>query len=64
MKSNIDISPLELETLMKWFETLDPKPHVIRLTAENTGIGTHIRAEIEMGDGEGRFKDITDYESW
>jgi len=61
---SIDISPTELETLMSWLETFDPKPHVIHIVATATGIGTHYRAEIETSEGEGRFKDLTDYENW
>lgn len=63
-KRSIDISPTELETLMNWVNTFDPIPHVIRVTATATGIGTHLRAEIETGEGEGRFKDLTDYDNW
>jgi len=61
---SIDISPTELETLMSWLETFDPKPHVIHIVAAATGIGTALRAEVETAEGEGRFKDLTDYESW
>jgi hypothetical protein len=63
-KSSIDISPNEVATLVEWIGSFDPIPHVIRVTATATGIGTHLRAEVETADGEGRFKDLTDYESW
>ena len=61
---SIDISPTELETLTDWISTFDPKPHVIKIIATATGIGTHLRAEVETSEGEGRFKDLTDYENW
>ena len=61
---SIDISPTELETLMKWIETFDPKPRVIHIVAAATGIGIALRAEVETAEGEGRFKDLTDYENW
>lgn len=60
----IDISPTEIATLTAWLDRMDPKPHVIKITATATGIGTHLRAEIETSEGEGRFKDLTDYENW
>lgn len=61
---SIDISPIELETLVEWVNTFDPQPRVIKITATATGIGTSLRAEVETAEGEGRYKDLTDYESW
>lgn len=63
-KSIIDISAVELRTLVEWVEKLEVEPPKIRLIASHTGIGLHIRAEVETSEGEGQFKDITDYESW
>jgi hypothetical protein len=63
-KRSIDISPTELETLMTWVNSFDPLPHSVRIIATATGIGTALRAEIETAEGEGRFKDLTDYENW
>jgi hypothetical protein len=63
--NKLDIGINELKTLMEWLETVEPlKPYVIRLSAEKTGIGTSIRAEIETKEGEGLWKDLTDYSSW
>ena len=64
MKSEISISPLEIAILIDWIATLDPQPRQVRIVATPTGIGTHLRAEVEQGEGEGRWKDLTDYESW
>lgn len=61
---SITISPAELETLSKWVESFNPLPHSVRIIATATGIGTALRAEIETAEGEGRFKDLTDYDSW
>lgn len=61
---SISFSVIELETLVKWINTMDPQPHVVKVTASPTGIGTVLRAEIETGEGEGRFKDLTDYDNW
>lgn len=63
-RRSINISPKELEKLMKWIDTFDPKPHSIHIEATATGIGTALRAEFETAEGEGRYKDLTDYESW
>jgi len=49
---------------MEWLETIDPKPHVIYLSTEQTGIGRATRAEIKTAEDEGRWKDLTDYNSW
>ena len=47
---SITIGITELETLVKWINTMDPQPHVVKIVATDTGIGTHYRAEIESGD--------------
>lgn len=60
----INISPKELETLVEWLDTFDSKPHQVAIIAEETGIGTYLRAEVETANGEGRWKDLSDYESW
>jgi len=61
---SINISPTELETLIEWINTFNPKPNRIKIIAHLTGIGTALRAEVETQEGEGRFKDLTDYENW
>ena len=63
-QNSIDISPTEVATLAEWIGSFDPIPRVIKITATATGIGTHLRAEVETGEGEGRFKDLTDYDNW
>jgi hypothetical protein len=61
---SINIGPAELETLVQWVNTFDPAPRVIKIIATETGIGCALRAEVETSEGEGRFKDLTDYENW
>lgn len=58
------ISPKEVETLTEWIKDMDPQPHKITLIGGSTGIGFCLRAEIETAEGEGLWKDITDYENW
>jgi len=58
------ISPKELESLTEWIKPMDPQPHKITLIGGSTGIGFCLRAEIETAEGEGLWKDITDYENW
>ena len=61
---SIQISPKELLALVEWISTFETSPHVIKIITVPTGVGTAIRAEIETSESEGRFKDLTDYESW
>jgi hypothetical protein len=63
-KYQLMISPKELESLTEWIKPMDPQPHKITLIGGNTGIGFCLRAEIETAEGEGLWKDITDYENW
>jgi len=58
------ISPKELESLTEWIKDMDPQPHKITLIGGSTGIGFCLRAEIETVEGEGLWKDLTDYENW
>jgi hypothetical protein len=60
----ITITPKELNTLMEWIGSMDSSPHVIKIISRDTGIGRSLRAEIETDEGEGHFKDLTDYENW
>jgi hypothetical protein len=54
----------ELYDLYKWIDDMDPKPRLIKIYSTQTGIGQSLRAEIDNGEGEGIYKDFTDYESW
>ena len=54
--TSITIGITELETLVKWINTMDPQPHVVKIVATATGIGTHYRAEIESGDGRSKVR--------
>ena len=63
-KQTVQISTIELETLYNWINNLDPKPRIFKIIATATGIGTHLRVEYETAEGEGCFKDITDYDNW
>ena len=58
------ISPKELQTLVDWVAKLDPQPHKIALISGSTGIGSWLRAEIEISESEGLWKDVTDYDNW
>ena len=61
---SIVIGITEIETLIKWINTMDPQPRVVKIVSTATGIGTHYRAEVETTESEGRFKDLTDYDTW
>ena len=63
--TEVQISPTELLKLMDWIATFERPPRVIKLiSGPETGIARSVRAEVETAEGEGRYKDITDYESW
>jgi hypothetical protein len=64
MTNRISISPAEVKNLQDWLERLDSIPHSITIIAEQTPIGLALRAEIETKEGEGKWKDLTDYNSW
>lgn len=64
METSIEIGIGELEDLNAWIEKMDPKPRVIKIINTPTGIGVGLRAEVVTQDGEGRWKDLTDYENW
>lgn len=61
---SVEISPKELLVLVEWVSTFDKAPNKIKVISESTAVGTALRAEVETAEGEGRFKDITDYDSW
>jgi hypothetical protein len=49
---------------MEWISTLEDKDFLVEITATPTGIGEVIEASIETAEGQGVWKDLTDYESW
>lgn len=62
--TSIIIGITELETLVEWINTVNPRPHVVKIIVTEIGFGIHYRAEIETTESEGRFKDLTDYDNW
>lgn len=63
--TKVQLTPTELLTLVDWIATFESPPRVINIIHnEQTGLGRGVRAEIETAENEGRYKDITDYESW
>jgi hypothetical protein len=50
---------------MDWIATFENPPQVINIISnDSNGIARSVRAEVETAEGEGRYKDITDHESW
>lgn len=64
MRERMTLNMKEIKRLVEWLESIDPPPDCVDLITHATGIGLSIRAEFETSDGEGRFKDLTDYERW
>jgi hypothetical protein len=63
-KHTLTMGTVELETLNEWIKTFDPPPLNFKLIGGSSGIGFCLRAEVETAEGEGKFKDLTDYENW
>lgn len=62
---SIEISPAELLTLVEWVSTFEKPPTSIKIIQDRkSGIGRSVRCEVETAEGEGRFKDVTDYNNW
>ena len=61
----VELSLEELKTLMEWLAKFESPPRVVSIMqGKQTGIGRGVRAEIETAEGEGCFKDLTDYSNW
>lgn len=58
------ISPKEIQSLVNWIATFEKTPRVIKLIGTQTGIGQALRAEVEITEDEGVYKDLTNYEEW
>jgi hypothetical protein len=63
--TKVQITPTELLSLMDWIATFENPPHAINIIQnDQTGLGRAVRAEVQTAENEGRYKDITDHESW
>lgn len=65
--SKLEISVIELKKLMQWIadkQLLDQNVHVTIESSNTGGIGISTQAFIKTADGEGIYKDLTDYENW
>ncbi len=60
----VNLTPADLLKIVEWISTFETAPRVIQIITQSTGIGTAVRVEVETKEGEGRWKDITDYENW
>jgi hypothetical protein len=64
-KAQVKLSTSQLEKLLSWLKANDVKPdQQIKILETATGIGPHVRAELEITEDEGRYIDLTDYASW
>jgi len=61
----IKLNVKEIRKLYSWIEANELKDAVqIKIYVEHTGIGDAIRATVNVSEDEGRFIDLTDYDSW
>lgn len=54
----------DVKRLVAWAEQLGPRNISIEIKVTTTNIGPKIVALAETDEGEGVWKDITDYDSW
>jgi hypothetical protein len=63
--TKVQINPTELLKIVDWLAIFENPPNIINIIQnDQTGLGRVVRAEVETAEGEGRYKDITDHESW
>lgn len=65
MSSHIKITVREIKKLAAWIQANDLQAkQLITIAVEQTGIGPSIKASYEVTEDEGRYIDLTDYDSW
>ena len=61
IKINVD----ELRKIILWIDSLPKLPTVVNIeTSSISGIGTTTEVWIETKEGEGAWKDVTNYDNW
>jgi hypothetical protein len=67
MSNEVNLRVNDIKNLVAWLEErklLDKNYPVSIETKNSNGIGTAIQVYIETAEGEGLYKDLTDYGSW
>ena len=55
----------EIQTIAQWLKDRGLSDDVkVEIESEATGIGTSLTVMVETKDGEGIWKDFTDYDTW
>lgn len=65
MPTTIKLNIKEIRKLATWVQSNDLKDQQqITISVEQTGIGPSVKASYEVSEDEGRYIDLTDYDSW
>jgi hypothetical protein len=62
--TEIILNNKEITKLFEWMNKFGNPIHEVRIITTQNEIGKLVRAEVELSEGEGRWIDITDYNSW
>lgn len=63
-ETSIKIRIDDVKRLASWMERLDPRNSPVEIKVSTTPIGSVVTAYVETDEGEGVWKDITDYDKW
>jgi hypothetical protein len=62
---NIKITVAQIKDLLSWIEAKQISEQIaIEIKEVATGIGRALEAKVEIVEGEGLWKDLTDYDRW
>lgn len=65
MATQVKLNVREIKKLASWVQANDLKDRQqVTISVEQTVIGPGIKAHYEVTEDEGRYIDLTDYDSW
>lgn len=65
MEYVVKLTMKEIQTIAQWLKDRGLSDNVtVAIKSEQTGIASTLIALVETKDGEGIWKDFTDYDSW
>lgn len=63
--AKVKLNAMQVEALQDWLkEKQVPAGCPVVITQTETGIGPAIEAQVEITEGEGIWKDLTNYNDW
>ena len=65
MATQMKLNVREIKKLASWVQANDLEDQQqVTISVEQTGIGPSTKASYEVTEDEGRYIDLTDYDSW